>query len=153
MDLAIIIAGANRALAERLSADLATAGFDFMRPGFGYVMRSLGDDSATLTELAERLDVSKQALKKVVDEMESIGLIERHPHAVDKRAKLLMLSAAGLRARAAALATSAQIEAELRERIGEDAVDATRAVLLDFIERQGGMDDMRAMRARPMFQL
>lgn len=153
MDMAIIIAGANRALAERLSTDLSAAGFESMRPGFGYVMRALGEGSATLTELAERLDVSKQALKKVVDEMVDLGLLDRHPHDVDKRAKLLTLSARGLLARAAALETSSEIEAELRKRLGEDAVDAARAVLLDFIDGQGGMDDMRAMRARPMFQL
>ena len=153
MDLAIVIAGANRALAERLRDDLAAAGFAGMRPGFGYVMRGLGEGSATLTELAERLDVSKQALKKVIDEMQSLGLVERRPHEVDKRAKLLALSRKGQKARAAALETSAAIEAELRQRCGEDAVDAARIVLLDFIERQGGLEDMRAMRARPMFQL
>lgn len=153
MDLAIIIAGANRALAERLRDDLAAAGFNGMRPGFGYVMRALGEGSATLTELAERLDVSKQALKKVIDEMHALGLVERRSHTTDKRAKLLTLSAAGLRARAAALATSSAIESELRDRIGDDAVDAARIVLLDFIERHGGIEDTRAMRARPMFQL
>lgn len=153
MDLAIIIAGANRALAERLRDDLATAGYEGMRPGFGYVMRALGDGTATLTELSERLDVSKQALKKVVDEMQSLGLVERRPHEADGRAKLLALSAAGMKARATALATSAAIEAELRDRIGDEAVDAARSVLLDFIDRQGGLEDMRAMRARPMFQL
>lgn len=153
MDLAIILAGANRALAERLRDDLAAAGFEGMRPGFGYVMRALGDGTATLTELSERLDVSKQSLKKVVDEMQGLGLIERRPHEADGRAKLLTLSKDGRRARAAALATSSAIESELRRRLGDDAVEATRSVLLDFIERQGGLEDMRAMRARPMFQL
>lgn len=153
MDLAIILAGASRALAERLRDDLAAAGFKGMRPGFGYVMRALGDGTATLTELSDRLDVSKQSLKKVVDEMQELGLVERRPHEVDGRAKLLSLSKDGRRARAAALATSSAIESELRRRLGDDAVDATRSVLLDFIERQGGLEDMRAMRARPMFQL
>lgn len=153
MDLAIIIAGANRALAERLRDDLAEAGFSGMRPGFGYVMRAVGEGAATLTDLAGRLDVSKQALKKVIDEMGAVGLVERRPHEADRRAKLIALSEDGLRARAAALATSAAIERELRERIGDDAVDAAREVLLDFVERQGGIEDMRAMRARPMFQL
>lgn len=153
MDLAILIAGANRALAERLRDDLAAAGFEGMRPGFGYVMRALGEDTATLTELAERLDVSKQALKKVVDEMQSLGLIERRPHPVDRRAKQLALSERGLEARATALATSSAIEAELRARVGEAAVESARAALLDFIERHGGIEDVRAMRARPMFQL
>ena len=103
--------------------------------------------------MAERLDVSKQALKKVIDEMQALGLVERHPHATDMRAKLLTLSASGLRARAVALATSSAIESELRDRIGDDAVDGARSVLLDFIERHGGIEDTRAMRARPSFQL
>jgi DNA-binding MarR family transcriptional regulator len=153
MDLAIIIAGANRALAERLRDDLAVAGFDGMRPGFGFVMRGLGEGTVTLTELADQLDVSKQALKKVIDEMQERGLVERRPHESDRRAKLLALSAFGRKARAAALATSAAIESELREQVGDEAVAAARIVLLEFIERQGGIEDMRAMRARPMFQL
>jgi hypothetical protein len=43
---------------------------------------------------------------------------------------------------------SAQMEAELRERFGDEAVSQLRAVLSDFVARHGGADELAANRAR-----
>ncbi len=89
-----------------------------MRPPFGFVIRALAEAGLTLTELAERLGVTKQAAIKVVDEMEAHGFVERRPAPGDRRSKILGLTERGRDVRRAALAASHRIEDELRARPG-----------------------------------
>lgn len=150
-DLAILLTGANRCLVDRLGAALTDAGFAEVRPPYGYVLRAVADRELTLTQLADLLGVTKQATLKVVDEMEARGLVSRAPHASDRRAKLIRLTPRAQAVRRRALATSHRIEAELREDLGDEAMEAARAVLLRFIERHGGLEDALARRARPVW--
>jgi DNA-binding MarR family transcriptional regulator len=150
-DFAILLVGANRYVAERLNAAVARAGIDGMRTPYGYVIRALYGDRLTLTELADRLGVTKQAAIKVVDEMEARGFVKREPHAGDRRAKALALTPKGLAVRAAARKESRRMEAELRRELGPEDVAAMRRVLLRFLERHGGGPDAAGARARPVW--
>jgi len=150
-DFAILVVGSTRALADRLQQAVAQAGYPDMRPSFGFVIRALGETSLTLTQLAERLGVTKQAAIKVVDEMEAHGFVERRLGQVDRRSKALRLTERGHRVRRAALAASHRMEDELRRDVGDGDVDAMRRVLLRFVERNGGLDDLNAGRGRPIW--
>ncbi len=143
--------GATRFVAERLNAAVERAGIEDMRSPYGFVIRALAGEPLGLTELAERLGVSKQAAIKVVDEMQQRGFLTREPHPADRRAKVLALTAKGEAVRAAALAESARMEAELRAELGDGDVDALRRVLLAFAERHGGGEDVAGARARPVW--
>jgi DNA-binding MarR family transcriptional regulator len=131
-DFAILVVGATRLVTDRLNAAVARAGIDDMRAPFGFVIRALAEAPLELTALAERLGVTKQAAIKVVDEMEVRGFLTREPHPTDRRAKRLTLTARGLAVRAAALAESHRMEAELRAAVGDADVDAFRRVLAAF---------------------
>jgi DNA-binding MarR family transcriptional regulator len=148
-DFAILVVGATHYVAERLNAAVLRAGVDGMRTPYGYVIRALYGDRLTLTELAERLEVTKQAAIKVVDEMESRGFITRESHPDDRRAKVLALTPKGLAVRKAARNESRRMEAELRHDLGDADVAAMRRVLLRFVERHGGGPDAASARARP----
>ena len=150
-DFAILIVGADRCVVDRLQTTMQAAGHAEMRPPYGFVIRALAGGGLRLTELAERLGVTKQAALKVVDEMEGHGLVERTPAAGDRRAKVLRLTARGESVRRRALEASQRMEADLREDLGDEAVDAARRVLLRFIERHGGLEDALARRARPVW--
>ena len=128
----MLVVGATRYVAERLDAAVAAAGIEGMRAPFGFVIRALHGSPLTLTELAERLGVTKQAAIKVVDEMEARGFLTRVPHPADRRAKVLTLTAKGERVRAAALRESTTMEHELRAATGDADVDAFRRVLAAF---------------------
>ena len=121
---------------------MSRAGHAQMRPPFGFVIRALADAGLNLTELAERLGVTKQAAIKVVDEMEAYGFVERRPAPGDRRSKILGLTERGRGVSRAALATSHRIEDELRADLGDADVDAARRVLLRFVEASGGLDDV-----------
>jgi DNA-binding MarR family transcriptional regulator len=149
--MAILVVAATRAVADRLQEAMSRAGHAQMRPPFGFVIRALAEAGLTLTELAERLGVTKQAAIKVVDEMEAHGFVERRPAPADRRSKILGLTERGRDVRRAALATSHRIEDELRADLGDADVDAARRVLLRFVEASGGLGDVHAGRARPVW--
>jgi DNA-binding MarR family transcriptional regulator len=138
-------------VADRLIEAMGEAGLKEVRSNHGFVIRALGLGSLTLTELAARLQVSKQAAQKVVDEMEKRRLVKRVPSSTDRRAKAIRLTARGLKVRRTALATSRRMEAELRRELGDSSVDVARHALEHFVERNGGLEEVRAGRARPIW--
>jgi MarR family transcriptional regulator, organic hydroperoxide resistance regulator len=50
----------------------------------------------TMSELAERMSCEPSNATFVVDKLEKQGLLERRPHATDRRAKVLVLTPAGI---------------------------------------------------------
>jgi DNA-binding MarR family transcriptional regulator len=147
-DLAILIVGAGRVVADRLNAAIARAGIDDMRTPFGYVIRALAGGDRTLTEVADLLGVSKQAAIKVVDEMEARGFLARHPDPDDRRVKVLRLTDKGIKVRRTALAASRRMERELRRDLGDRAVDGLRHVLGELLAGHSALEDAQAGRSR-----
>lgn len=150
-DLAILVVGAARVVADRLGDAVVRSGIDDMRAPFGYVIRALADGDRTLTELAGLLGVSKQAAIKVVDEMEARGFLARQTHSDDRRVKLLHLTAKGRKVRRAALAESHKLERELRAAAGDAAVDDMREALAQLLARHDALADARAGRSRALW--
>jgi DNA-binding MarR family transcriptional regulator len=147
-DLAILIVGAARVVADRLGDAVERAGVDDMRTPFGFVIRVLAERDRTLTDLADLLGVSKQAAIKIVDEMETRRFVTRHPDPDDRRVKLLRLTDKGRKVRRTALAASRAMERELRRGIGDPDVDALRAALETLLARHQALEDARAGRSR-----
>jgi DNA-binding MarR family transcriptional regulator len=150
-DLAIVLTGAARVVADRLGEAVREAGIDDMRAPFGYVIRALAERERTLTELAALLDVSKQAAIKVVDEMESREFLTREQHPDDRRLKVLRLTEKGRAVRRAALGASRKMERELRKEVGDAEVDTMRHALLAFLGRHGTLEDAVAGRSRAVW--
>jgi DNA-binding MarR family transcriptional regulator len=147
-DLAILLTGAARVVADRLGDAVLRAGIDDMRTSFGFVIRALAERDRTLTELSELLGVTKQAAIKVVDEMEERGYAERRPDAVDRRAKVIRLTDKARRVRRTALRASNRLEAELVQDLDAADVAAMRRVLLRLLERHGALETALAGRSR-----
>jgi DNA-binding MarR family transcriptional regulator len=147
-DLAILMTGGARVVADRLGDAVSRAGIDDMRSSFGFVIRALAERDRTLTELSELLGVTKQAAIKVVDEMEQRGFVERHPDAADRRAKVIRLTDKARRVRRTALRASTRLEAELVQDLGAADVAAMRRVLLRLLERHGVLNTALAGRSR-----
>ena len=150
-DFAILIVGAARVVADRLNGAVERAGVADMRTAFGYVIRVLAAGDCTLTELAEMLGVSKQAAIKVVDEMEARRFLGRHPHPEDRRVKVLRLTDKGIKVRRAALAASRTMERELRQQLGDSAVDGLRHTLDELLAGDSALADARAGRSRALW--
>jgi DNA-binding MarR family transcriptional regulator len=147
-DFAILITAANRCIADRLLDAVATVGGHRMRPSFGFVLRAVAAEEPTVSRLAELLGVTKQATSRLVDDMVTLGFLQRSELPGDRRQKRLHLSPTGERIRVRALTESREMEAELRQRFGDAQVDTLRTLLIDFVERQGGGDELAAQRSR-----
>ncbi len=147
-DLAIILVAANRCLSDRLTAAVRETGARDARTAFGFVIRAVDAEEPTVTRLAELLGVSRQAASKLADEMVQRGYLLRASDPGDRRRTHLRLSAKGRRVRERAAAESATIEAELRAAVGDDAVDGLRRALLAFVEGEGALDEVQALRSR-----
>ena len=147
-DFAILLTAANRCIADRLLDAVATVGGDRMRPSFGFVLRAVAAEQPTVSRLAELLGVTKQAASRLADDMVTLGFLQRSDLAEDRRQKRLHLSPTGARVRERALAESRKMEDELRRRFGDAQVDTLRTLLIDFVERHGGTDELAARRSR-----
>lgn len=73
-----------------------------------------------LTELAARLEVSKQAAGQLVDELQQMGMVERVPDPSDGRARLIRFSQAGHQGLLRGLGELRALEAELAQEVGAE---------------------------------
>jgi DNA-binding MarR family transcriptional regulator len=101
-----------------------------------------------VSRLAELLGVTEQATSRLVDDMVTLGFLQRSEPRGDRGQKRLHPSPAGKRIRERALAESREMEDELRQRFGDAQVDALRTLLIDFVERHRGGDELAALRWR-----
>ena len=147
-DLAILLTAANRCLSDRLVAAVATAGGESMRSSFGFVLRAVAAEEPSVSRLAELLGVTKQAASRLADDMVSLGFLERAEDPGDRRLTRLRLTRTGARVRERAQEESRAMEDELRERFGDEPVEHLRTLLVDFVERHGGADELASSRSR-----
>src|SRR5260370_16754224 len=93
--LAFGLLAASRALVDGISAGVQARGFDDLRPAHGFAFARLAAGGANISQLAEHLDVTRQAAAQLVDELAAKGYVERHPDPADARARLITLTDKG----------------------------------------------------------
>lgn len=105
--------------------------------GYGYVTPAMsrmfgqmgGKEPVSLSELARRLIVSRQAVHQMANEAVKHGLVELVDSPTNKRVRLVQFTPKGEAMWASGSRTLAQIEARLAERLGEQDVEALRRIL------------------------
>ncbi len=120
---------AFRALDREIDESLNDRGMPELRPSQAMAMLLIDRTGTRLTELAERGRVSKQAMMQIVDSLAAQGCVRRVADAEDARAKVVKLTAKGLRQRAEARRALAAVEARARRRLGDRRYDALRLTL------------------------
>ena len=91
----MLLLGAARALVDGIDAGVRARGFADVRPAHGFAFARISGDGATVGQLAEHLDVTKQAASQMVEELVTKGYVERRPHPDDARARLIVLTPKG----------------------------------------------------------
>jgi DNA-binding MarR family transcriptional regulator len=94
------------------------AGFP-QKPAHSAVFAQIVPEGSRLTDLARGANMSPQAMGELVDELEQLEYLVRHPDPTDRRAKLIVLTPKGRDCIAAGMATIDGIEQQLTERLGE----------------------------------
>lgn len=102
----------------------AAAGYPELRPAHFRLLRFPGPDGVRPTELARRLDASKQAINPQLNDLERWGYLERRPDPGDQRGRLLHLTPRGHRLLTTIRSLHAEIERDLQERLGGESYAA-----------------------------
>jgi DNA-binding MarR family transcriptional regulator len=99
---------------------LAERGHGVLRPSHGAVFQYLDDTGTTVSVLAERAQMTKQAMAELVQHLETHGYVVRVPDPSDRRAKLVQPTERGREVFAIAQELVPEIEARIRRVIGAD---------------------------------
>jgi DNA-binding MarR family transcriptional regulator len=116
------------ALNDIVVARLAERGHDVVRPAHGAVFQYLDDTGTTVSVLAERAQMTKQAMAELVQHLESHGYLTRVPDPEDRRAKLVLPTERGHEVIAIAQGLVPELEGQVTKLLG---VDRTRALRKD----------------------
>jgi len=113
----------GRLIFVRTVERLRSRGFAHLRIGFTTLLPHLDRDRGTrVTELAARMDITKQAVGQMVAQLETAGYIRRRPDPDDGRARLVELTESGFEVLLAGLEVFAELEAEMNAELGPAAM-------------------------------
>jgi DNA-binding MarR family transcriptional regulator len=119
----------KRITLTKLHERLAQDGFDGIAFRHGHVLRFIDESGARVTDLSARAGVTKQAIGDLVSELERMGYVERVPDQRDRRAKTVRLTSRGTAAQSAGRRILADIDAEWRTCLGDEALTGLRETL------------------------
>ena len=114
---------------------LQQRGHEQIRPSHSILFSNLGLGAVRVTELAERAQVTQQAMGKMLKEVERMGYIERGIDQNDKRAKEIRLTKKGV----SLVKDSMQVVDEVRqyyaERVGTKELDVLESNLREAVNK------------------
>lgn len=125
-ELPALLLGAASALVDGVNAGVHARGFTDLRPAHGFAFARLAGSGATTGELAEHLNVTKQAASQMVEELVDKGYVERRPHPQDARARLIVLTARGVACTRAADEAAAAVLQPWAATLGPQRLQALR---------------------------
>ena len=108
----------SRDFERRIWEQLADRGYPDIRPSHSQVFANLGMGSVRVTELAERAQVTQQAMGKMLKELERLGYIARDIDAGDKRAREIRLTDRGVRLAQDCMEVVDEIRRDYDSRVG-----------------------------------
>jgi DNA-binding MarR family transcriptional regulator len=127
--LNILFRDARSAIETAVRADLAQNGFGDVAPSHSALLRNLGDDGARPSELAGHAGVTRQAITKLVDELERLDLVRRDPDPDDGRGVIVRYTDRGRAVLAIARKRMLALERAYAAQVGADRWAEVRSTL------------------------
>lgn len=124
-----LLLAATRRFDEELTARLHARGYRDIRPAHSALFAHLDRQGTRPTELARRAGMTKQSMGELVADLEAKGYVERREDASDRRARVVVLTEAGVRLDREARGAIADIERTYRRRLGRPRLEALRTGL------------------------
>ncbi|MBJ8343719.1 MarR family transcriptional regulator [Antrihabitans sp. YC2-6] len=123
-----------REFRAELAAPRAEHGYGDLRDAHMQIFGNIGTGEMRLTELAARAQLSLAATSELVNELETLGYLERRPDPTDGRAKQIVLTARGRKLMADAGGRVGEIEAHWASIVGAERFHATCQVLQELLD-------------------
>jgi DNA-binding MarR family transcriptional regulator len=128
-DLGLLMAACCERLVRAFLVKLGDDGYEHLTSTQAITVLLVGDGANTVTQLADRLGITTQAVSKVCGVLYTEGLIDREPHNDDGRSRKLALTAEGSRVRNLMEHASAEAEQHWADLVGADTLDTVRKAL------------------------
>ncbi len=110
----------REAALRQVVAGLAAADFGDVRPAHFTVFQHMPPEGIRLTALADAALMTKQSMGYLVDDLETLGYVERVPDPTDRRAKVVRLTMRGRAVEETVRTVIRQIEADWAARLGQE---------------------------------
>lgn len=120
---------AYQASARELTQTIHGGGHPALRPKHGAVFATIDRHGTRATSLASRAGITKPAMGELIDELEGLGYLERHPDQSDRRAKLVVPTPAALDVLRLVDEFNKRWESRYRRKLGREAYEGLRASL------------------------
>jgi DNA-binding MarR family transcriptional regulator len=102
----------------RVYAGVLEAGYDDLNPAHVRLFRYPTLDRLRPTEIAERMQITKQSVHNLLAHLEDRGYIERQPDPSSRRSRIVRLSPKGQRLEREVRSQARQAEAEIADILG-----------------------------------
>lgn len=130
---------ARRDFLLRLSEKMHMDGVMVIQAG-GRLLPYIDIEGTRSAELARRIGVTKQAVARMVKELEEDGLLTREGDAADGRAQLVKFTESGLKYLKRMHAVITQIESDYDRLVGKESMIAVRTALATIAYAKGAAD-------------
>lgn len=130
----VLLRDAYRTLNDLAIARLAETGHGEVRPAHGNVFQHLDSTGSTVSQLAARAQMTKQAMAELVRHLENHGYVVREPNPADARSKLVIPTGRGKEVVAIVQRLVPTIEERIEKLVGSRRATALRADLEVIIE-------------------
>lgn len=114
---------------EKVLGEAEKFGYGFVTPSMHRLFAHMRHRPMSISDLARRMGLSRQAVHKTVGEAMRHGLVEFVDSESDKRIKLVRFSEKGLEMSAIAAKSIAKLEKRLEARIGKEDLDTLHRIL------------------------
>lgn len=125
----------NKDFERKIWERLIARGYTDIRPAHSHVFANLGMGSVRVTELAERAQVTQQAMGKMLREIERLGYVARDVDESDKRALEIRLTERGIQLARDSMEVVDEVYALYAEKIGEETLSTLESQLRHAIKK------------------
>jgi DNA-binding MarR family transcriptional regulator len=131
-DLGVLLAACCERMVRQLLGELSVVGYAHLTPSQSLATLFIGDGLDTVTQLADRLGMTTQAISKICAALAAEGLLERQPNEGDARSRRLALTAEGARVVEAMRAAGRAAERDWLDLVGAETLEVVRGALAAF---------------------
>jgi len=124
---------------ELVRLRMKRAGFKRVRDSYGYLIQHLIKSDRSITELAERMEITQQAVSKTVAELLALRMVQAIP-GTDRRSKRIRLSRRGWACVKFGRRTRKELEERLTKAVGHRNYDQAKASLIGCLDVLGGVE-------------
>ena len=142
LDLPVLVSLTGPAVSQLVLEHIHNAGHRGVKASHGYVIQRLIEEQPTIGTLAVSLGMTQQGASKQVNDLESLGFVERVSDEHDGRIRYVRLTEAGWSVLETGRQARADLERALVARVGEQDVLAAKRTLMALLELTGLADQI-----------